>query len=240
VGDDTTSVVLRRPGPTRPAGGGEIVEAVVVSALIAGDEAIRALRPRVQAAVPRVRAVPPTVAASLRSPWARAAIGVPLCALALELTSSRGDDRRPAPPDRRPVMAGIVPARYAALIEREARRSRLDPRVVAAVIEKESRFDPRARNPHSGALGLMQLTPSTAHALGVKDPLDPAQAIAGGCRYLRQLLQRFGGDLRLALAAYNAGPTAVDRAGGMPRFPETRAYVSSILRRVAAIRPKRA
>ena len=91
---------------------------------------------------------------------------------------------------------------------------------------------------------MMQLMPATAAELGVSNPFDPHQNIAGGARYLNYLLRRFGGDLKLALAAYNAGPTRVDGYGAVPPIPETISYVSSILRQLraapptAAIQPK--
>jgi soluble lytic murein transglycosylase-like protein len=78
-------------------------------------------------------------------------------------------------------------------------------------------------------MGLMQLMPATAQALGVADPFDPAQSVEAGGRYLRQLLERYGGDLRLALGAYNAGPGRVDREGGVPRIAETEEYVRRVL-----------
>ena len=88
------------------------------------------------------------------------------------------------------------------------------------VVRAESNFDPRARS-HKGALGLMQLIPATARRFGVDDPLEPAQNLRGGMAYLRWLLERFDGDLRLALAGYNAGEEAVERHGGVPPYAET-------------------
>lgn len=98
---------------------------------------------------------------------------------------------------------------------------------VLRIIEAESGGDPNAVSP-KGAMGLMQLMPDTARALGVQNPFDPVQNIEGGVRYLRHLMDRFG-DLRLALAAYNAGPGNVDRYGGVPPFPETQRYLRRIL-----------
>jgi len=98
---------------------------------------------------------------------------------------------------------------------------------VLRIIEAESGGNPNAVSP-KGASGLMQLMPATARALGVQDPFDPVQNIEGGVRYLRHLLDRFG-DLRLALAAYNAGPGNVERYGGIPPFPETLRYLRRIL-----------
>ena len=105
----------------------------------------------------------------------------------------------------------------------------LDPRLVIAVIEAESGFDPRARSP-KGAMGLMQLMPETAKRFGVRDPWDPVQNLRGGMAYLRWLLDRFDGDLALVLAGYNAGEKAVERYRGVPPFGETRRYVQRITR----------
>ncbi|MDO9487545.1 MAG: lytic transglycosylase domain-containing protein [Sphingomonadaceae bacterium] len=104
--------------------------------------------------------------------------------------------------------------------------------LVEAVAWTESRFQPSARSP-VGAIGVMQLMPATARDLGV-DPRLPDQNIRGGTAYLRMLLDRYAGDIVKALAAYNAGPGAVDRYGGVPPYAETRAYVARILGRLAA------
>ncbi len=108
-----------------------------------------------------------------------------------------------------------------------AARYNLDTEFILRVIEAESGGDPRAVSP-KGAMGLMQLMPDTARALGVNDPFDPVQNIEGGVRYLKHLMERFG-DPRLALAAYNAGPGNVQRYGGVPPFPETQRYLEKIL-----------
>ena len=109
-----------------------------------------------------------------------------------------------------------------------AMRHGLEPTLVAAVVRAESGWNARAVSP-KGALGLMQLMPATARDLGVEDPFDPIANLDGGCRYLRQMMARFG-DLRLALAAYNAGPEAVSRAGDVPDYRETREYIENVLR----------
>lgn len=106
----------------------------------------------------------------------------------------------------------------------------LEARLVRAVIEAESGFNPRAVS-HRGAQGLMQLMPSTARRLGVEDPFDPEQNVRAGTRELRRLLDRYAGDVVLALAAYNAGQGAVDRHGGVPPYGETRRYVRWIMSR---------
>jgi soluble lytic murein transglycosylase-like protein len=107
----------------------------------------------------------------------------------------------------------------------------LSPALIEAVAYVESRNNPDAVS-KKGARGLMQLMPATARGLGV-DPSDPAANVHGGAAYLRAMLNRFDGDLVLALAAYNAGPEAVRRYGGPPPFPETRAYVAAVLERLA-------
>lgn len=116
---------------------------------------------------------------------------------------------------------------YASLIRSAARSQGLDPDLVLSVIHVESCFDPEAVSP-VGAHGLMQLMPATAVELGVTDRFDPAQNITGGTRYLASMLDRFNGDLDLALAAYNAGPGAVERHDGVPPFPETQRYIERI------------
>ena len=127
--------------------------------------------------------------------------------------------------------AGLPPAgrRFADDITAAARDAGVDPRLLAAVAWSESGFDPSARS-SAGAQGLVQLMPRTAASLGV-DPLDPSQALAGGARYLAQQLSAFSGSPELALAAYNAGPTAVRRHGGVPPYAETQRYVTTVLDR---------
>lgn len=114
-----------------------------------------------------------------------------------------------------------------------AQRYGLSETLVTAVAWTESRFRQRAVSP-SGAQGVMQLMPATARDMGVADPLDPIQNIHGGTRYLRMMLDRFDNNLELALAAYNAGPGAVQRHRGVPPYRETRDYVRKIIARLAA------
>lgn len=114
-------------------------------------------------------------------------------------------------------------------IKAACRKHSLDPALVKAVIHAESRFDPLAVSP-KGAIGLMQIDPNTAKELGIKDPFNPKYNIDGGVRYLRDLLDAFEGDKKLALAAYNAGPTQVYRHNGVPPFKDTKNYLKRVLR----------
>jgi soluble lytic murein transglycosylase-like protein len=123
---------------------------------------------------------------------------------------------------------GPVDGEFSELINSAAQKYGLDPALLKALIRQESNFDPNAQSP-AGAQGLTQLMPGTAAALGVTNPLDPAQAIDGGAKYLAQQLKAFDGDVRKALAAYNAGPGAVQRYGGVPPYAETQNYVRAVL-----------
>lgn len=133
---------------------------------------------------------------------------------------------RPAPVTTPPAQQ-LPKAELERIVQETAARHRVDPALVRAVIDAESKWQPAAIS-RKGAQGLMQLTPGTAGDLGVNNAFDPAQNVDGGVRYLRKLLERYNGDLDKALAAYNAGPGAVDRARGVPNYPETRAYVQKV------------
>jgi soluble lytic murein transglycosylase-like protein len=114
------------------------------------------------------------------------------------------------------------------MIEAAAARNNLDPAVLHGLIQQESGFDPSSRS-SAGAMGLTQLMPGTASSLGVANPLDPAESIEGGARYLAQMMSRFGGNTAEALAAYNAGPGAVQQYGGVPPYAETQSYVQKVM-----------
>jgi soluble lytic murein transglycosylase-like protein len=132
---------------------------------------------------------------------------------------------------------GSLPAGtpFASQIEASAKRNGIDPALLAGLIKQESGFNPNAGS-SAGAQGLTQLMPATARGLGVGNPLDPAQSIEGGARYLKQQLDHFGGDVARALAAYNAGPGAVERYGGVPPYAETQNYVRRVQAYAAAFR----
>lgn len=127
--------------------------------------------------------------------------------------------------------AAGIPPRYAAKIAELAARFDLSPSLLEALVWQESRWQEQAVSP-VGAQGLAQLMPGTARYLGV-NPHDPFQNLEGGARYLREQLDRFGGDLEKALAAYNAGPGRVERAGGIPNIRETKQYVAAIMGRLS-------
>jgi hypothetical protein len=119
------------------------------------------------------------------------------------------------------------PAKLDSIIDRVSSHYQVDPKLVHAMIRVESDYDPSAVS-SKGAMGLMQLIPSTAQRFGVQNPFDPKQNIQGGVSYLKYLLHLFGGNLPLSLAAYNAGEERVIRSGGIPNIPETEHYVRAI------------
>lgn len=212
----------------------------------------RARRGRLAAAAPAALALaelltalaaPPADAATIHR--SRAADGgvvfsdAPVVDGRIERRSYRGDYGRPTATvscaGRGARALDALAARWRPSIAPVALRHGLDPDLVTALVRVESCFDPRARS-SAGALGLMQLMPATARALGVGDPFDVAENLEGGSRYLARMLARHGGDLELALAAYNAGPGAVARHGGVPPYPETRRYVERVQRLYARSR----
>lgn len=133
----------------------------------------------------------------------------------------------PAAPAGRALTGEAAPPLIKSIVRNAAGRLRVDPKLVDAMIRVESAYNPRAVS-SKGAMGLMQLIPSTAESLGVENPFDARQNIRGGVTYLRALLDRFNGNVRLSLAAYNAGPNRVAEDGGIPSIPETQRYVRKV------------
>lgn len=125
--------------------------------------------------------------------------------------------------NRRPSKSEIV-----GIINEVSNKYDIDPKLIEALVKQESGFNPNAKS-KAGALGLMQLMPATAKGLGVTDPMDVRQNIEGGVKYVKSMLDRFNGNIILALAAYNAGPNAVKKYDGVPPYKETQNYVKSIL-----------
>lgn len=121
-----------------------------------------------------------------------------------------------------------TPERFRSLIKSAAESAGIEEGLLDALVAAESSYDPNARS-SAGALGLSQLMPATAKAMGVINPFDPAENLNGGAKYLASMLQRFGGDTKLALAAYNAGPGAVEKYNGIPPYAQTQAYVQKVL-----------
>jgi soluble lytic murein transglycosylase-like protein len=163
---------------------------------------------------------------------APAATTAPTAAPATSFASQLAAASAPAPT---PTSVAGDTTQYDALIQASAARNGVDPALLKALIRAESNFDPNAGSP-AGAQGLTQLMPGTAAGLGVTDVHDPAQAIEGGAKYLRSQLDAFGGDETKALAAYNAGPGAVTRYGGVPPYAETQQYVQRVLGYAAGYR----
>ncbi len=162
-----------------------------------------------------------------------------------EMVITNVPDRRDARPvpgftSSRRYGGGTLPATsYDPFIERVARENGLDPSLIKAVALVESGFEPRAVS-SKGARGIMQLMPATAKRYGVTDLHDPYQSLRAGAQHLRDLLDEFGGDVTLALAAYNAGSGAVKRYGGVPAYAETRDYVSRVQTRLEPAGKRRA
>ena len=153
---------------------------------------------------------------SLRTPWLRP----PVPAVTTRVESVVG-----LPADRA----------YDEFIREASKRYRVDATLIRSVMQTESAFDALAVS-RAGALGLMQLMPDVALQMGVEDPFDPRQNIMGGAKYLRSLLDLYHGNVRLALASYNAGATNVTQYGGVPPFPETQKYVKQVTRLIASSR----
>jgi len=147
-------------------------------------------------------------------------------------TGSLAGPTAAAPSGTTGSLAGVP---YGDEITAAARRNGVDPALLAGLVRQESNFNAAAVSP-AGARGLTQLMPATAAGLGVANPSDPVQALEGGARYLRRQLDAFGGDVTKALAAYNAGPGAVQRYGGVPPYAETQAYVQKVQAFAAAYR----
>ena len=146
-------------------------------------------------------------------------------------TSWSGDTSVKAPPPASADCQNVARAELDPAVAEAARKNALTPDLLRAVITRESAWDPCAVSEH-GAMGLMQIMPGTAAGLGLDRPFDPFQNIDAGSRYLKDLLDRYGGDLGKALAGYNAGPGRVDAAGGVPPIKETQDYVREILKQL--------
>ncbi len=140
-------------------------------------------------------------------------------------------------PQAQARFGNLVAASLDPLVQRNAAAAGVDPALIRAVIGVESGGNPSATS-GVGAAGLMQLMPQTAQALGVANPYDPAQNVRGGATYLRQLLDRFRGEVPAAVAAYNAGPGAVERFGGIPPYAQTQTYVARVMDAYRTSRPR--
>ena len=147
----------------------------------------------------------------------------------LHFTNVPADPRYREDPGFNAVKKTAVQGRYGQIIRTAAERYSLDPELIRSIIKVESNFNPFAVS-EKGAMGLMQLMPGTAEEMHVREPFEASDNIMGGSRYLRKMLNLFEGDLRLGLAAYNAGPNRVLENRRIPKIPETKQYVEKVLR----------
>jgi soluble lytic murein transglycosylase-like protein len=178
----------------------------------------------VEAAVARVGEIQAMLAQAGLTPPATQSAGAASFQDQLQAATSAGSGGAVSSP----TTGGAVDGQFSDLINAAAQKYGVDPALIKAVIRQESNFNPNAGSP-AGAQGLMQLMPGTAASLGVSNPMDPAQAIDGGTKLLAQNLKTYHGDVRLTLAAYNAGPGAVQRYGGVPPYAETQNYVRQVM-----------
>jgi soluble lytic murein transglycosylase-like protein len=176
----------------------------------------------VQSRIAEITGVPVAGEATAANPGFQRALNSALGAGAQNAAASASSPAAPLAP------APVAPDQVNALVGQNSATWQVDPSLVKAIIANESGFDANATS-KVGAQGLMQLMPSTAQSLGVRNAYDPAQNVAGGTRYLKGLLNRFNGDVRLAVAAYNAGPGAVEKYGDVPPYAETQNYVQNVL-----------
>jgi LysM repeat protein len=170
--------------------------------------------------------------AAAAAPWLAAGVGVAsllgLFADGGEVKLADGGDAKKSNKAKNSRARNWTPQQIEEMVRERAIELKMDPNLAVAVARKESSMNPRARNATSGASGVMQMIPSTAKMMGVKDIWDPKQNVDGGLRYLKKQLDTHGGDVALALAAYNAGPGKVRQYGGVPPFPETHDYIRTI------------
>jgi soluble lytic murein transglycosylase-like protein len=192
------------------------------SAMPAGEQAISERVRQIQTLIQQTQvslglAAPTSAAASVTATSATGASPTAFASMLQAATTATS-----------PAAESSQTSQYDGLIEQAALRNGIDPAVLHGLIEQESGFDPNSTS-SAGAIGLTQLMPGTASSLGVANPLDPAESIEGGARYLKQMINDFGGNTTDALAAYNAGPGAVTQYGGVPPYAETQSYVSKVL-----------
>ncbi len=170
---------------------------------------------------------PPTPSAMKAAQSAAAEVGQYVAAVPSNPVMNTAENE--ASPDNREILRGraMTSRELDSIVEEAARRHDVDPNLVRSLIKVESNFNAHAVSP-KGAMGLMQLMPATARTLNVSNPFDPQQNVDAGVRHLKHLLQDFNGDVKLSLAAYNAGAGAVARSKGVPPYAETRNYVKRI------------